>query len=238
MEQLSFKVAEFEGPLDLLLTLINKNKLNIYDIEISSLLEQYLDAIGQMRRENMDVASEFLEMAARLVYIKTAMLLPKHEEGEELRRELSGQLLEYHLVKYAAGQFEKLYIGNTVFVRQPMEIVLDMRYKGRHTTHELSQAFEVVCGKAGRRLPPNPVVFSGIVARKIVSVSSRMMFLLRRLIRGKKENIHALYGASKSKSELVATFLAILELVKSKRITVQGDFVAIKRGAGEENDGN
>ena len=83
MEKLSFKVQEFEGPLDLLLHLIAKHKLNIYDIEISALLEQYLAYIEQMQRQDMEVASEFLEMAARLVHIKTVSLLPRHEEEQE-----------------------------------------------------------------------------------------------------------------------------------------------------------
>ena len=94
MEAISYKLSEFEGPLDLLLHLISKNKLNIYDIEISVLLAQYMEHIDKMKEKNMDVASEFLEMAARLVYIKTVSLLPKHEESEELKKELSGELIE------------------------------------------------------------------------------------------------------------------------------------------------
>ena len=95
METLSYKLEVFEGPLDLLLTLIAKNKLNIYDIPIALLLEQYMEQIERMQAENLDVASEFLEMAARLVHIKSVSLLPKREEEEVLRRELTGQLLEY-----------------------------------------------------------------------------------------------------------------------------------------------
>ena len=77
-EQLSFKVAQVEGPLDLILQLISKHKLNIYDIEIAKLLEQYLDYVEQMQSQQLEVASEFLEMASRLVYIKSVSLLPKH----------------------------------------------------------------------------------------------------------------------------------------------------------------
>ena len=87
--QLEFHLGEFEGPLELLLFLISKHKLNINDIEISALLEQYLDYIERMQAADLEVASEFLEMAARLVYIKTVSLLPRQEEeGEQLRREL------------------------------------------------------------------------------------------------------------------------------------------------------
>ncbi|HIY08377.1 MAG TPA: segregation/condensation protein A, partial [Firmicutes bacterium] len=86
METLSFHVAEYEGPLDLLLHLISKHKVNIWDIEISSLLEQYMEQIRRWQEQDLEVASDFLEMASRLVYIKTLSLLPRHEEEEEEAR--------------------------------------------------------------------------------------------------------------------------------------------------------
>ena len=90
----NYKIKDFKGPMDLLLFLITKHKLNIYDIPIVELVEQYTAYIREMKEADMDVASEFLEMAARLVHIKTISLLPVHEEGEQLRRELSGELIE------------------------------------------------------------------------------------------------------------------------------------------------
>ena len=105
MEKLEYHLQVFDGPLDLLLALIAKNKLDIYDIPIAELLDQYLEQIALMREADMDVASEFLEMAARLVQIKAASLLPQHEQGEEdPRAELTGQLLEYDQCKKAAAQ--------------------------------------------------------------------------------------------------------------------------------------
>ncbi len=95
MEKLSYKLPVFEGPLDLLLHLITKNKLNIYDIPIAELLDQYMEQIRAMQEEDLDIASEFLEMAARLVHLKSVSLLPKHEEAEALKQDLTGQLLEY-----------------------------------------------------------------------------------------------------------------------------------------------
>ena len=93
MEKLSYKLEMFEGPLDLLLYLITKNKLDICDIQISELLDQYMEQINAMQEADMDIASEFLEMAARLVYMKTVSLLPKHEEMEALRQELPASCL-------------------------------------------------------------------------------------------------------------------------------------------------
>ena len=98
MEAISYKLDVFEGPLDLLLHLISKHKIDINDIPILLLVEQYLDYVRQMKEEDMEVASEFLEMAARLVYIKSVMLLPRYEEEtEDFKRELTGQLIEYQL---------------------------------------------------------------------------------------------------------------------------------------------
>ena len=94
MEKISYQLGVFEGPLDLLLTLLSKNKVSIYDVSISLLLEQYMEHIRAMQELDMDVASEFLDMAARLVYLKTVSLLPKHEEEKELRQQLAGELME------------------------------------------------------------------------------------------------------------------------------------------------
>ena len=150
MEKLSFKVQEFEGPLDLLLHLIAKHKLNIYDIEISALLEQYLAYIEQMQRQDMEVASEFLEMAARLVHIKTVSLLPRHEEEqEELKRELSGELLEYQAVKEIAGKLSDQFCGFDLFVRETAKLPVDTLYTRSHQPEELLRAYDSVQGQAG-----------------------------------------------------------------------------------------
>lgn len=103
MEKLTFKVNEYEGPLDLILALLSKHQIGIYDINISDLLEQYMAYIRTLRENQMEVASEFLEMASRLVYIKTASLLPRYEKEEDPRAELVGQLLEYQSCKQAAA---------------------------------------------------------------------------------------------------------------------------------------
>ena len=103
MEKLTFKVNEYEGPLDLILALLSKHQIEICDINISDLLEQYMACIRTLQEHQMEVASEFLEMASRLVYIKTASLLPREEKEEDPRAELVGQLLEYQSCKQAAA---------------------------------------------------------------------------------------------------------------------------------------
>ena len=224
MEAISYKLPEFEGPLDLLLFLVQKNKLNIYDIPISQVLEQYLEAIQQMKDYNMEVASEFLEMAAKLVHIKSVMLLPRYEEEtEELKRELTGMLIEYHLCQQMAGRLAMDYVGGDLFVRQAEEVEPDLTYHRTHQPMEMLDAYLAAAGRGKRRLPPPVQAFSGIVHRKIVSVSSRITYVLRRLYSHRAVSYSSLFSKAESKSELVATFLALLELIKSKRIRVDGE---------------
>jgi len=219
-DKLSFKLPVFEGPLDVLLHLIRKDKLNIYDIPVSRLLEQYMEYISKMSELDMDVASEFLEMAARLIYMKTVSLLPKQEEIEQLKTELVGQLLEYQVCQQMAALLAKQAGGFDHFVRKPAKIERDPSYQVRHKSVQLFDAFLAAAGKRGRKLPPPQTAFRGIVSRQIVSVSSKIIFILRTLKTNSTVNFHSLFEKAKSKSELVATFLALLELIKAKRITI------------------
>ena len=107
MEKLSYRLEGFEGPLDLLLYLISKNKLNIYDIQLTLLVDQYLEHIREMQIRDMDVASEFLEMASRLIYLKTAYLLPKHDEADELKEKLQLELMEYDRCRKIAAILQR-----------------------------------------------------------------------------------------------------------------------------------
>ena len=204
-EQLSFKVAQVEGPLDLILQLISKHKLNIYDIEITKLLEQYMDYIQQVQSQQMEIASEFLEMASRLVYIKSVSLLPKHEELEEqLKQELTGQLIEYTLCRQVAQLLKKRYVGDELFYRQPQQL-------GR------------------RRMPQEErKAFEPMMARRVVSVQSRIVVVMKILYRQQRAPFLSLFEGSTDRSEVVATFLAVLELMKNKRVMLEEDGSTIR----------
>lgn len=224
MDVISYKLPVFEGPLDLLLFLVQKNKLNIYDIPIAEILDQYMEAIRKMQETDLEVATEFLDMAARLVQIKSAMLLPRHEEeSEQLKKELTGELIEYQLCRETAQRLSEQYLGGLVFVREPMEIEPDRHYRRRHAALELTDAYLAAAGRGKRRLPPPVQAFQGIVARTVVSVSSRIVRVLRRLRGQSRVTYNDFFAEAKSRSELVATFLALLELVKAKRIAVDGE---------------
>ena len=222
-EPIQYKIKDFEGPMDLLLYLITKHKLNIHDIPIFELVEQYTAYIREMKEADMDVASEFLEMAARLVHIKTISLLPVHEEGERLRRELSGELIEYAECKRVAQELSKRTEGFDAFGRPMQEIKSDMRYTRVHDPLELMNAYMRVVGKRLRKIPPPLDAFRSIVARKIVSVSHKISAIVTRLTQVKKQRLTDIYRQSESRSDLVAAFLAVLELAKTNHVRLDGD---------------
>ena len=220
MEKISYKLEVFEGPLDLLLHLIEKNKLNIYDIQISELLSQYMEQINIMQEQDLDIAGEFLSMASRLVQIKSAMLLPKYDEGEKMREELSGELIEYRKCKEIA----KMLVENVSFdsyCREPLKIKADMKYKRTHEAEYLIRAYLLAAGRGKEKIPPSKDVFSEIVQRRIVSVSSKIIGVMRKLWNGKSMRYENVFDGAADKSELVATFLAVLELIKGKRVEIE-----------------
>lgn len=229
--QLSFRVSdEYEGPLDLILALIAKHQLNIWDIEISSLLEQYMAYIRARQEQDLEVASEFLEMASRLVYIKTVSLLPRHEEEEQqAKAELVGQLLEYQACKAAAALLgDRAGEGFSLYVRPPEEIPIDTTYRLTHPPSLLARSYWEAMGRGRRRLPPQPAVFTPLVAAPVVSVSSRIIYILRRLYKTATISLAGLLRQSRSRSEAVATFMAVLELMKAGRIRLTQEDTAIQ----------
>lgn len=234
MEKLSYKLEVFEGPLDLLLYLISKNKLNIYDIPVAELLEQYMAHIDMMRLENMDVSSEFLTMASRLVYIKTAMLLPRKEEAEELKKELSGELIEYQLCKQMAGKLAR-QASFDGFTRREMKIDHDMTYSRTHSSDELLKAYINAVGRGMRRKPPSKENFRAIVGKKIVSVTERIGFVLKSIYKSKRLKFSALFEQAESRSELIATFLAVLDLVRNQKVNIDDNEIMTINESGGRN---
>ncbi len=223
MQQISYKLDGFEGPLDLLLFLITKHKLDINNIQISLLLDQYLEYIDGLSEYDFEYAGEFLEMAARLVLIKTLSLLPRHEEAEELRRELNGRLIEYSICKQAAARLKDDYAGDAVFVREPTEPPADNTYRKTHDTQELLNAYRRIYDKRLLKRPVEPSAFKPIVSHKIVSVTTGIISVLRRLYKTGSCPMSEIFESKKDKSEKIAVFLAVLELTKSGRVRISDD---------------
>lgn len=222
MQQINYKLEVFEGPMDLLLHLIAKHKLNINDIPIVELVNQYLDYVRQMENADFEIAGDFLEMAARLIYIKTVSLLPRHEEAEQLKKELTGELIEYRDCKIMAKKLSEHTQGFDRFVREPQEGHVNYNYERFHEGEELLNAYISAAGRAQRKLPPPVDSFRQIVARKFVNVASKIGSVMGKLKKHRKVKFLKLFSDAQSKSDIVATFLAVLELAKTKQITLEG----------------
>ncbi|MBQ3919301.1 MAG: segregation/condensation protein A [Oscillospiraceae bacterium] len=217
----NFKLENFEGPLDLLLFLIQKHKLNIYDIPIISLVEQYLECIESIS-DDMDYAGEFLEMAARLIYIKTVSLLPRHEEAQKLREELQGRLIEYSLCKETAAKLRERYLAAPYTVRAPMDIKSDAVYEMKHDPMELVFAARSFAEKPVKETLTS-AVFTKFVSKTFVSVTSKMLYVIKTLYQTGRCSLSAMFDSMTDRSERVAAFLAVLELTRNGRILLSDD---------------
>ena len=144
-------------------------------------------------------------------------------DPDRLAEELRGELTEYRDCQLMAGKLAEQANGFNFFSREPQEIDVDMTYTRLHEPSELYKAYMAAVGKGKRKLPPPVEAFSGIIAKKIVSVSSRFSYILRKLGRNKKQKFISFFERSTSRSEMVATFMAMLALVKSKKVEINGD---------------
>ena len=179
--------------------------------------------IELFKAEEMELASEFLEMASRLLYIKTVSLLPKHDEIVQLKEELTGALLEYMVCQQIARKLSEMQDGFDRFVRKPEELEFDKTYELTHSADVMYLSYLAAVGRGQRKLPPSTAPFTKIVAKKIVAVSTKIVFVMRNLWKGGSKKLSSLYKTARSRSEMVATFLAVLELCKANRVRVDGD---------------
>lgn len=230
------KLQVFEGPLDLLLHLIEKNQVNIYDIPIVTITEQYLEYLGEMRRQDLDVMSEFLVMAATLINIKAKMLLPKEEEEEEEeedpRAELVRRLLEYKMYKYAATELKDMELdaAGSIYrspaipkeVAEYREEIDPVELCDGLTLNRLNEIFQMVMKKQVEKIDPIRSKF-GTIEREEISIEERMD-TIRDQVKGLKGiSFRTLLEIQASKINVIVTFMAILELMKVGAITVRQD---------------
>jgi len=218
----TFRLEGYEGPLDLLLHLIQKNELDIFDIPIALVTEQYLEFLQMMKVLNLDMAGEYLLMASTLLHIKSRMLLPKPSEGEEEeeedpRAELVRRLLEYQKYKQAAGELEKRpMLDRDVFIRlmpgETREVPEEERIEV--SLFELLEAFRQVLERVTLETVHE-------VNLEPISVEDKVREILMLLGRENRSMaFHHLLPEQASRRVLIITFLAILELVKMKRIRI------------------
>ncbi len=227
MSEITYHLDVFDGPLDLLLHLISKNKLNIYDIPIVEILEQYNKALEEMQDKNLAVTCEFVAMSAHLLYIKSKMLLPKHDENddeEDPRARLVEMLLEYQKIKEVSGTLNlRAETGLDIYTKMPEQITPDKTYKFSHDKSDLRLAILNMLDRAESKIPPKITNFAGIVGREVYSVGKKVAYILKRLLSPKKTSFMDLFDNVRTRSEVVATFLAVLELCKTNRIKISDD---------------
>ncbi len=228
MDEILYKLDKFEGPLDLLLTLIKKNKVSIWDIPIVEITDQYLKAIEGIEKSELDNTSEFIVMASQLLYIKSRMLLPKEEkeeEEEDPREELARRLYEYNKFKEASQQMRKNEFSSRYMVfRHEEKIKFPVpRYSRHHELSELADAFNSIYQRRLRKAKPEKRAFSGIVGREKVSVDDMVEKVCKALRKTRKLKFHALFREEDSRPEMIATFLAVLEMIKLNRIRADYD---------------
>lgn len=216
-EAYSIKVPVFEGPLDLLLHLIKENKIDIYDIPIAAITHQYLAYIEMMKEFNLDIAGEFLVMAATLIHIKSRMLLPVEEvvsteEQEDPRFELVQRLIEYQAFKESSLALkEREEEWSNVFRREPFDMDMEDQGEAELNLFDLSLfdllgAFRKLLDKA----PPEVVS----ITRETLTVKDRISFIMERLENREAIRFEDLFEGLKTRSFLIVTFIALLEILR------------------------
>ena len=230
------KLEVFEGPLDLLLHLIEKNKVDIYDIPIVTITEQYLEYVSNMETEDMNVISEFMVMAAMLINIKCKMLLPKvvsdDEEEEDPRAELVEKLLEYKLYKYMSYELKdrQLDAGRALF-REPSipKEIMDYREPINYeelakdlSLQKLNEIFQGMMKRQEDRIDPIRSKF-GNVKKDEIPLDDKQNYIFTYLTNHESCSFRELLERQHSKMEIIVTFLVVLELMKIGSITIQQD---------------
>lgn len=223
-----YKLEIFEGPLELLLSLIAKNKVSIYDIPIAHILDQYMEYLHKMEQFDMEIASEFIVMASQLMVIKSRMLLPRNNEDEDdPRQELVDMLLEYQRAKQTAVVLHEREFSYSGRYEKPPEQLEDMKkeeYKLHHDISLLRDAYLRVYARKIELMEANEntqKLDNLIRTTRHVSVNERILHVMKILVRNGNCDFAGLFENAESRSEIVATFLAVLELIKGRRIVVE-----------------
>jgi segregation and condensation protein A len=225
-------MEDFEGPLDVIFELLSKNKIEIQDVSITAILEQYLHYLDEMKRLDMEIASEFITMASHLMLIKTKMLLSAAEQAEaESELDLLRQSLIERQRKEAMESIRSAIatleprneIGRCIFTKDPEPLRKDQTYRYQHQPIDLLKALDMIAERNSRQLPPPTVNFKGIVGKEPYPVTRKTGELLRQLLLRGVEKLKTLFKGNKSRSEIVATFISILEMCKTGTVTLEGD---------------
>ena len=230
MTEPTYKLEQFEGPLDLLLTLCQKNKVDITDIPIALICQQYLDYLAEAERMDMDVAGEFIVMAAELMAIKAKMLLPRPAlDGQDPRKELADALLLLQQAKDAAAELKPLYEEYSGrMVKDNDEVPPEKGFPLGLDVSLLTKALNVLLVRFKSSEQPPAAVFDPLIKHRVVSVEEKIDDILNILDIQETASLFFLLKDAENRSELLARFIGILELVKMQRIIITEDHTGVE----------
>ena len=225
MEAVTYRLDQFEGPLDLLLTLIQKNKVSITDIPISLICDQYMEYISEAQSLDMDIASEFIVMASELMLIKSRMLLPREEEDEDdPRATLQDALIRYQQAKEAAAKLSPLYaFYSGRMVKDTDEISVDKTYVQDQDVTSLCTAIRriIAYNNALERAANTP--FKPMISKPIIPVEIKIVSILKNIESRGISSVEDLLVGEATLPDVIASFLGILELIKIRKLLIADD---------------
>ena len=251
----SVNLTTFQGPFDLLYYLIEQREVDIYDIPISEITEQYLEYLDEMKNLNLNITSEFILMAATLIEIKSQMLLPvKEKESEDPRLQLVNQLIEYKICKIASEKLKEFELSNSFFYSKPKEEIeisdenqYEQIYINTVNAYDLYNIFVKLLKEKNIKISQNPEAPQNKIYRESYSIKSCVDNILERLKKNKSVSVFSLFkentDAINIKEYVVSVFLAVLELSKNKNIRIVQnsnfsdiEILYIQDGEDEEDD--
>ena len=224
------KIDNFEGPLDLLCHLIDKNKVDVCDIKISEITDQYLDYINAMEEMNLEIASEFLVMASTLIYLKSKSLLPKEVENEEeiSEEELIRRIIEYKKYKEISLKLKEMFNENSkVFFKNPDEVKLPkQKLEVEYNKEVLTEAYASIIEKSSQRLNKNAKNIEKIAIVEHYTVAEKVKDMFRELIHSKKFVFNKLFSSKKcNREEIVTAFTGLLELSRRRKVITEQNII-------------
>lgn len=222
MEALTYKLEQFEGPLDLLLSLIQKNKVSITDIPIALICDQYIEYISKAEALDMELASEFIVMASELMLIKTKMLLPKtEEETADPRATLTDALLRYQQAKEAAQKLSPLYAYfSGRMVKDTDEISIDKTFVQDQDVTSLCAAVRRIIAYNNALEQAATTTFKPMISKPIIPVEIKIVSIIRRLEKQGAASLEELISGEPSLPDVIASFLGVLELMKVRKLLI------------------
>ena len=222
MESLTYKLEQFEGPLDLLLTLIQKNKVSITDIPIALICDQYIEYISKAEALDMELASEFIVMASELMLIKTKMLLPKtEEESEDPRATLTDALLRYQQAKEAAQKLSPLYAYYSGrMVKDTDEISIDKTFVADQDVTALCAAVRRIVAYNNALEQAATTTFKPMISKPIIPVEIKIVSIIKKIEKQGTASLNELLLGEATLPDVIASFLGVLELIKVRKLLI------------------